>query len=199
MTRMTRSKTKTKEPATAKKAARPAKAPRDPVKIAELVAKLADSEGMTEADVVRFPDLLKKVRLKPSDITGGIVLHAHRMNRAAIDATLAKYARKSRIEYVEPIAVKPAIEPTVKAPAEPKPDHRGGIRMRILGYTAAAVVRWMGAKRWTEEQATKVVRYFDCPMTTGHIRYYLKQGQQKLRLPAISKEHVRLLTEQKGK
>jgi hypothetical protein len=68
----------------------PAKA-KPGISAADRIERAADKEGMHPSDLIRFPDLLLKHRIKPEEATHGHASQAWRIYREKTDAMLTRY------------------------------------------------------------------------------------------------------------
>lgn len=133
-------------------------APTTPRSPAQVVAELAEREGLTEQYVVtRCPELLLAVGLDPGRLPPDTVARAKRINQLAMRALVSRYNGH-------------------------EPSHaRGEVdisRDEIFGFDIRSVVRWMGLDGWSLEEAYPVLDRFNCDLSDVTIEQYLRDGRR---------------------
>jgi len=109
---------------------------------ADIIAIIADNEALTCSAVCRDANLLADHGINPDKVTDATAGLAHRALRRMVDATLARVAPKQ--DDVEQDDVE------FKAPV----NRRATVgRFKVLGRSAASVIRWMGKAGWNFEDA----------------------------------------------
>lgn len=127
--------------------------------VATRIADYADRTGVAPEHVCDRTWMLEEAGVDPNAVTSKTRFDAHRLFRERIDALIGRYqvsalqvAQVWEEEHVE---------------AERKERRRGngdGVvrrrRQKIMGYPVTAVLRWMGANKWDEEEALAALTSF---------------------------------------
>lgn len=138
---------------------------------AKLAAK-ADKEGMSPADVARFPDLLDQIDLEPEDVSHGTI---HKANEILKDYS----------EYIKSINARHKVvtELTKHATTAERPitekQEPGKKRQKIYGYPATAFIRWMGKEGYNFLEAKKVLKKLAIDISDVTIKIQMKAGKDE--------------------
>lgn len=154
--------------------------------LAITVAHLADEYGATIRWVVRQDDLLRNVHIDPAQLTEDVVGEAYHYFNALNDRSV----RQAMLKWNGEVGVVLCGE-EVQVETKSQPDcaakRKMGkvVRAKIFGYSATAVLRWMGANDWTFEDAGLVMAGFGAGRISDvTIRLQLKAGKDGMRGPA---------------
>lgn len=173
-----------------------------------ILADAADYEGITVEDLATNPTLLKKHKINPKGLTGGLIYEAHEIHRKLMDGLLARIdagnrraeeQRRARFDstFSQPtegertMATKtnktngkgtkatetttaPVKEKKETAKKEQKPSRRKALVFDK--YSATSVVRWMGSKKWTVEQARAVIDKVTKGVKDSTLKLQLRDG-----------------------
>lgn len=159
--------------------------------IAIRVVRAADKMGLRPADVLVAPTKLAAHGIDPATVTADVIAAATIIDRHESRELLGRAAElNSKLEArrnPKPVATNsdvPAARTvvTAKQPSEAKAARETNAepktRIKIMGFAVTAVLRWMGAKSWSfEDAATAITTLGATDISDVTIRLQLKAGK----------------------
>lgn len=149
--------------------------------IAIAIAHLADEHGTTVRWVARQSDILAGVHIDPAAVTDAVIAEAahyfNTLNDRSVRQAMKKWNAGLDVENIQ-------VE--TKSDEDKAPRKMGKVvRAKVLGYSATAVLRWMGANDWSFEDAGVVMATAGAARISDvTIRLQLKAGKTGQRGPA---------------
>ena len=163
----------------------------DRTAVAQQLADIADREGIAPCHVLRFPKLMTELNVA---VNQDDVELANRLLRTAIEDTIRKVCRHTT-SFDD---VQHTVERERDVPKQSRKTTTGKERVKILGYSATAVLRWMGANDWSFEDAGIVMNTLGAySISDATIRIQLNAGKKGERGPAapVTKQQAKILHE----
>ena len=137
---------------------------------AQLLASLADSNGMWARDVVNFPLTLATAGLTQEDCSSEVIEEAHSIDRRALRQLQGRVSAHNAQFEEAPVVVE-EFKPAAKRKAT-------GKRAKIFGHSVTAVLRWMGKNDWSFDDAALAVEELGGKMIADvTVKIQLKAGK----------------------
>lgn len=148
--------------------------------VATALAHLADEYACTITWIARQSDILAGVHIDPAAITDEVIAEAAHYFNALNDRSVRQAMKKWNQGAGEEVQIE------TKSDGAKAPRKMGKVlRAKVLGYSATAILRWMGAHDWTFEDAGVVMATAGAARISDvTIRLQLKAGKTGQRGPA---------------
>jgi hypothetical protein len=153
-------------------------------RIEQRLADAADREGMTVEDIARRSDLCETYGVDQSQLTGALVHRAHELLRAQITETMQRLAALYHQRGTpDPDTESDELESRLarldkKKPKKKRPATSGAkARTKVFGHPVTAVLRWMGKRNWSVEEAQKALKHFGAEAASSTCKIQLKAGK----------------------
>lgn len=129
--------------------------------IIQRVADAADKEGLNVIDFVTSPKLLKRHKIKQADLTARIVDQAQSYHAKQMRSLVDRYEPKK--------------ENVMTTKTKETTQSKG--RLTVFDKPVTGVIRWMGSKNWTFQEAKYVLGQLT-EVADGTIRTQLSRVRQ---------------------
>ena len=149
--------------------------------LASKLALVADANGMWEHDVARFPELLKRVRLKPSSITPAVIDRARAINRDASRALLDRHNRPATAKCDESKANTPDKRATKRATKREK--RTKSVYCSRIGCSFSDLVAWMSFDFWSLDDAIRVLSKLNMENRTDEVCRVMTAARDSAKFP----------------
>jgi cytoskeletal protein RodZ len=160
--------------------------------IALTVVRVADKKGLLPKDIAHFPHILAAAGLDAADLTPEVITEANRIDRQESRALIEKAANigkktpKTSATPIEQISQGEALPKTkeVKVPRKSVANTATSIttsapRVKIFGLAPTAILRWMGSKDWSAEDAATALHTLGATnISDATIRIQLNAGKK---------------------
>jgi hypothetical protein len=178
-------------------------------RLAYRLYKCADAHALTPRDVAAFPHLLDRFELDPCDVNETIIAGANRLDRmhgGLIEEAVIKINRMcclidyqtaynasgcaTQQEYNDLIAprIKHVAEATVAVATQEKSESG---RFTIYGHAPTAILRWMGAEKWSIDDSARVIRKLGAAVADATVTIQVKRGRgNEPKLPALTEQQA---------
>ncbi len=144
---------------------------------ARRLARVADIYGQPVRAAAENPKLLSIAGLEDENITESVIIEAQRLDRELADSIRNRIERiHTMTGYVPPLRNSTSTKSSTAQPsASTKPE---GKRVKIYGHSVTAVIRWMGSKEWSYDDALKVLKHFGINVVKVTITSQLHIGSE---------------------
>jgi len=145
------------------------------------LADAADKEGLTAQDLATDSKLLKRHRISQRSLTGPLIHRAIEYHHERMDALQQRAAKLNGVQSEFEAEVVSASSTLTSEKVEEKEmaaTIKPAKRKKLVfdKYSATAVIRWMGSKKWNVEEARIVIDQLTKGIKDSTLKIQLRDG-----------------------